>query len=301
MIHFLRPYWLLAILPILLLCWKLSQQNLVDNWRRFCDPHLLKQLLVAPKHRLILPIVALALSCVIGVIALAGPSWHQETQAVYRASQGTVLALNLSPSMSEKLGTTTKIDRARFKLLDYLTNKKDGLTGLVVYTDEAHTISPLTEDSKTIANFIPSLDPNIMPTFSDDTVKGLEEATNLFKQAGISVGNIILITDKVTNEKTADVARSLLKEGYRVNILDLSDDSTKASELKQVASAGGGLYVPISPNNKDIDKLIAQTKVKSWASIKKTDEQGRFWHDDGRWLVFLLLPLALAAFRKGYL
>lgn len=300
-IHFLRPYWLLAILPMMYLCWQLNKQNLVDNWKKVCDEHLLSQILITPGSRIKLPITLLALGCIISALALAGPSWNQETQPIYRTLQGTVIVLNLTPSMSESMGTTTRIDRARFKLLDYLNQKKEGSTGLVVYSDEAHVISPLTEDSKTIANFVPSLDPNIMPTFNDNTAVGLETAQKLFKQAGVNQGEILLVTDKVTNlSETTKIAASLKDEGYQLSILEV--DSKPNSDFVKLANAGGGIVIPMSTNNSDIKKMLAQTKQKSWVPLtKKTDEKGLFWHDDGRWLVFLILPLALIAFRRGYL
>lgn len=301
-LHFLRPYWFLALLPLCLLCWKLSRQNLVDNWRKICDPHLLQQLIIQPKHAIKIPLVLLLIAGIIAIAAMAGPSWHQETQAIYRTSQGTVIALNLTPSMSEKIGTTTKVDRARFKILDYLNAQKEGLTGLIVYTDEAFTISPLTEDNHTVANFIPSLDPGIMPTFNDDTSKGLTEAGKLLQQAGVNSGNIILITDKVTNEsQTLDTAKSLYHQGYKTSILEIAEQPGNNAQLQKIAAAGGGEVIPMSSNNQDINAMIRQTKIKSWSPIKKTDEKGMFWHDDGRWLVFLILPLALLAFRRGYL
>ncbi len=301
-LHFLRPYWFLAIIPICYLCWRLSRQNIVDNWHKVCDSHLLKELLVQPKHQVNVPILLLLLGSLLSIFALAGPSWHQETQPIYRASQGTILVLNLTPSMSDKIGTATKIDRARFKMLDYLNSQKEGLSGLVVYTDEAHVISPLTEDNRTIANFVPSLDPGIMPTFNDDTAVGLKEAGKLFKQAGINSGNIILLTDKISNaDSTIETAKSLASEGYRLNILNISDSPNNDPIFKEVAQAGDGKVIPLAPNNKDINQLLAQTKIKTWSNLKRSDEKGRFWHDDGRWFVFMLLPLAVLAFRRGYL
>lgn len=301
-LHFLRPYWFFAIIPLSYLCWCLSRQNIVNNWHKICDSHLLKELLVKPTHQINLPIFLLFFGSLLAIVALAGPSWHQETQPIYRVSQGTILVLNLTPSMSENIGTSTKIDRARFKMLDYLNNQKEGLSGLVVYTDEAHVISPLTEDNHTIANFVPSLDPSIMPTFNDDTAVALKEADKLFKQAGINSGNIVLFTDKISNSsKTIQIAKSLASDGYRLNILSISDASNHASLLEEVAQAGGGKVIPLAPNNKDINQLLAQTKIKTWSNIKRSDEKGRFWHDDGRWLVLLLLPLAILAFRRGYL
>ncbi len=302
-LHFLRPYWFVAIIPFLILLWQLSKRNLVDNWQQVCDEHLLSYLLVSPKASMKIPLLLLGIGGILSIFSLAGPSWHQEMQPIYRQSQGTVLVLNLSSSMSEYMGTTTKIDRARFKLLDYLNRQKEGHTGLVVYTDEAHVISPLTEDSHTVANFVPILDPNIMPTSNDNTLVGLQQAERLLKQAGISRGDIILITDKLTHfSKTKKLAENLKIEGYRLNIFEISTKPGANNELQQIAQAGGGLFIPLASDNQDIDSLLSRTKNNSWIlPSKKSSENGLFWYDDGRWLIFLILPFALIAFRRGLL
>jgi Ca-activated chloride channel family protein len=301
-LHFLRPYWFFAILPVVFLCWRLARSSLVDNWRLVCDEHLLAHLWVNPKRKINFPLILLALGSLMTVLALSGPSWEKETQPVYRAMLGRVLVLNLSPSMADLVGTAKKIDRARFKLLDFLARQKEGMTGLVVYTDEAHTISPLTEDNRTIANFIPALDPSIMPTFKDDTRIGMQEAGQLFKQGGLASGHILLITDKITHFSAAKkVASDLYQKGYRLFILDLSGQDVNL-EMKKLAAVGGGKVIPLAPNNQDIDALVASTQSLSIIPpTRKTKEKGVFWHDNGRVIIFFILPLALLAFRRGYL
>lgn len=301
-LHFLRPYWFLAIIPALFLCWRLSKVSVVDNWRKVCDEHLISSLLIAPKYTRNFPIMILALANLIAIIALAGPSWAQQASPIYRATLGSVILLDLSPSMTDQIGTTKKIDRARYKIIDYLKQQHEGYTGLAVYTDEVHVISPLTDDNNTIANFIPVLDPNIMPTFEDNTDVALKEAGKLLKQGGLNHGNVILITDKITNLAAAkQTAKKLYEEGYRLYILNLSQQDSR-DEMNALANVGGGKAISLSSNNTDIETLVLETKMSAFApGIKKTAQKGVFWQDNGRILVFLLLPLALIAFRRGYL
>jgi Ca-activated chloride channel homolog len=297
-VHFLRPYWFVAIIPLLLACWRLRKINGVDNWYSICDEHLLTRLLVLPRNSLTLPIVLLGIGGLIAILALAGPSFKQERQPIYRAMSGRILLLNLSPSMLDLIGSTRKIDFAHFKLLDYLNRQKEGLTGLVVYTDEAHIITPLTEDNHTIAHFIPLLDPSIMPTSADDTSIGLNVAEKLLRQGGLSSGDIMLITDKVTNySKTKQLATALYKAGFRLYVFAISNDVDFA--MQEIAMAGGGKVIKLTPSNQDIDELLAAIQLNSLTSaMKKSHEQGFLWQDNGRVIVLFLLPFALFAFRK---
>lgn len=302
-LHFLRPYWFFALILLFYLCWRLSKYSLADNWRFVCDEHLLPHLLVQSSKKFNLPLFVLGLGGVIAIISLAGPSFEKQLQPIYRSQLGRVLVLNLSPSMADSIGTTKKIDRARFKMLDYLNRQKEGVTGLVVYTDEAHIISPLTEDNRTIANFIPFLDPTIMPTYNDDTPTGLKEAGKLLKQAGLTQGQIILITDKITDLNAATKVASMLEnEGYHLHIFDLSAESATHKTMQKLAIAGGGNVISLTPNNNDIDELLSKTKAGAFVPpAKKNEAKGLVWQDDGRVFALFLLPLALIAFRKGYL
>lgn len=302
-IHFLRPYWFLTILPLIFLYWRLSRSHIIDNWHRVCDAHLLPHLLASPSQKIRLPLTLLFLGSFIAIFSLAGPSWHREAQPIYRPLQGTVLVLSLSPTMNDAVGTTTKIDRVRYKLLDYLNRQKEGQTGLVIFTDEAYTVSPLTEDNHTIATFIPALDPSLMPTHEDDPKRGLKEARSLLKQAGIQKGNIVLITDQISHfSEVKRLAKSFSTQGYKLYVYDISQSLGMSGDFEKVAAAGNGKVISLTPNNQDVDELLAKTKANAFIPpVKKTSEQGFFWHDDGRWLIFLLLPLALIAFRRGYL
>lgn len=302
-IHFLRPYWFIAFIPFIIVCWQLNKSYLTDNWQKVCDPHLLRHLLVLPAGKAKWHLLALLAGGLLAIFALAGPSWGKQSQPIYRALLGRVIVLDLAPSMNESSGSTTKIARARFKLLDFLNRQKEGYTGLIVYSDEAHIVSPLTDDNHTIANFIPALDPDIMPTTEDDTAQGLQEAQKLLKQSDLHEGAIILITDKVTNfDQAKKEAHSLINEGYHLYILNLSDQPNTVRQMETLAKIGGGSVISVMPTNKDIDALISKMKQNAWVPpTQKTDEKGIFWHDDGRWFVFIILPLALLAFRKGYL
>lgn len=301
--HFLRPYWFFAILPVAYLLWRVSKLTLADNWRRVCDDHLLKHLLVSPQHQFSFPLLLAAIGMMIAIMALAGPSWEKQTQPVYQSQIARVIVLNLSPSMADSLGPAKKIDRARFKLLDYLNHQLEGLTGLVVYTDEAHIISPLTEDNKTIANFLPALEPTIMPTYNDDTSIGLQTAEKLLEQGGMSKGSLILMTDKVTHTASAiSVAKQLKQQGYRLYIFDISAQQGTNKAMEQLAMAGGGSVISLTPNNDDIETIIAKTKTDGLLTPKqKTNKKGLLWQDNGRVLILFLLPLALLGFRRGYL
>ena len=79
-LHFLRPWAFLAIAPAILLLWLIHRrQNVSRAWRGIVAPHLLPYLLSGTKRRgLSLPFALLAIAWIVGIVALAGPSWRPE-------------------------------------------------------------------------------------------------------------------------------------------------------------------------------------------------------------------------------
>ncbi|GAL02717.1 TPR domain protein in aerotolerance operon [Photobacterium aphoticum] len=153
------------------------------------------------------------------VIALAGPSWQKTTLPAYSLSNARVLVMDMSRSMYATDVTPNRLTQARFKAMDMLPGWKEGSTGLVAYAADGYTISPLTEDSKTLANLIPSLSPEIMPFQGSNAAAGIQEAIHLLKQAGHLKGDIILITDGLNDEELAKSQAELANAEYRVSIL----------------------------------------------------------------------------------
>jgi Ca-activated chloride channel family protein len=303
MIHFLRPYWSLALIPTIILLWYLCRIRAVDNWRTICDSHLLPYLLrVSKRNWLRLPIILLSIGWFLAILALAGPSWEKQTQPIYRSLAARIIILNLSSSMNELTGTTSRLARAKFKILDILQRQKEGLTGLIASAGEPHVVSPLTDDNNTIANLVPVLTPDIMPVPGSDTIAALQATQNLFKQTGITSGNIILVTDNMEQlSPVLQKARTLQQQGFKLFILDMSAQKETHEALQKLATVGGGTAILLTPDNHDIEELLENIKDNHWqAPTKKTNEQGSFWQDQGYWFVLLILPLALVGFRRGY-
>ncbi|QLQ31062.1 MAG: tetratricopeptide repeat protein [Candidatus Thiothrix singaporensis] len=73
-------------------------------------------------------------------------------------------------------------------------------------------------------------------------------------------------------------------------------------DLQKIANAGGGVFAHAALGDADLAALNAHWQAT--ATGKLSDAQGRqtdAWVNEGYWLVLLLLPLAVLAFRRGWL
>ncbi|MFU8789821.1 MAG: VWA domain-containing protein, partial [Methylobacter sp.] len=323
--HFIRPYWLLAVLPYLVILALMLRNKLAQgNWSAVCDAELLPYLLQdKPVKQSRWPLTTGALAALLVIIALAGPTWERLPSPVFRNASALVIVLDLSRSMDAADIKPSRLIMARYKIADILKQRKDGQTALLVYAGDAFTVTPLTDDTETIASQLSALNTDIMPSQGSNTALALNKAVELFKQAGLQQGHILLVTDGVDVDKTLATVKALDK--YPLSILGVgSDDGApialpeggflkdqqgnivlpklNADELKQLAQAGQGVYQTISANDADIQRVLAGINAPAQQQGKQNDnlllEQ---WADKGPWLLVLALPLAALTFRKGVL
>ena len=324
--HFLQPLWFLALIPLALWLWLAQRQGDTDSsWRRVCDRHLLPYVVNNPvRHAGNLSLWLLAAGWLLAVTALADPVWQKRPQPVYRNQQALVVVLDLSRSMSSGDLKPSRLDRARYKVADILKQRSEGQTALVVFAGDAFAVSPLTSDTNTIRSLLDPLQPGLMPVQGSRVDLGLDKAAELLKQAGVSHGDILLITDGFEDARALDEARRVYKAGYRVSVLGAGTSAgapvpdgqggyvrdaagsvvmaaLKPARLRQLAAAGGGNYSTMTATADDLKTLLPRPTATPATQMAQTDLKTDIWRSEGPWLVLVLLPLAALAFRRGWL
>ncbi len=331
-LHFLRPLWFLALLPLPWLLWRLARVNPgAEAWRGLVDAHLLTHLLVKEGSRgRRLPRVLLALGWLLGVTALAGPVWERLPQPLFQAQAQRVIVLDLTPDMDAQDLTPSRLARARYEILDLLAASAEGETALLAYGAEPFVVSPLTRDAATIAAQVPDLATALLPVRGPKrTDLALEAAGEMLKRAGSSKGDIILVTaDPEPLEAVRSQVARLLGLGYRTSILGLgtekgapvpraeggfqADDQggirltrLRTDLLQDIARAGGGHYVALTADESDTRALLSSDRLELAAreleAAAGLDVKADQWREEGPWLLLALLPLAALAFRRGWL
>jgi len=319
-IHFIRPFWLflLPLVVILPLLWKRSLRPAGD-WSRVCDPHLLRWLSVkqvSEQQKRFGPWLA-AVALLVTLLALAGPSWRKLPDTAFSARDARVIVLDLSRSMLAGDLRPDRLTRARYRLADLLVSTTEGQTGLVAYAGDAYIVAPLTSDTNTIANMLPALRPDIIPVAGSRADLALDMAGSLLERSGFSHGEVLLVTDSVDSRDAAK-ARELRDRGVVTSVLAVGTPdgapipsgsgfvSDRAGNvviarmdrtaMRALAEAGGGNFTEMG-SDAVMPNLWAVTEGSEFT--RREDALGERWIDAGPWLVLLLLPLALAGFRRG--
>jgi Ca-activated chloride channel family protein len=320
--HFLQPWWLLGLLALPLLIWigtrSAAEQSAL---KRLVDPHLLPHLLAGRPRRNRLPAGLLALGWVLGVLALAGPTWSRVAAPMFNDRAAQVVALSLSQHMLARDVSPSRLERARYKVRDLLQANQDGLNALIGYAGQAFVVAPLTSDAHSLDALLEAMAPDVMPVDGDNAAQAIEQGVKLIRDAKLAGGSIVLVTDQADDAAQA-AARAALASGIHVSVLGIGatqgapvpqpgggfvhdqqgniliarrDDQS----LRALATAGGGRYVTMSADSQDVAALYAQLHPAQHASIA-AGQAADVWEDRGPWLLLPLLLVAVMAFRRGW-
>jgi len=324
--HLMRPEYLWALAPAALLAlflWRLRDQS--GGWSRVISPELLPHLVGSDpgtRQRNLAPLALLFWA--LAVFAAAGPSWQKIPQPVHQKQDALVLVLDLSYSMTAADLAPSRIDRVRQKLLDLLSLRREGQTGLIAYAGDAHIVTPLTDDTPTIANLLPALHPTIMPVPGSEPTGAVEQAIALLRSAGIRQGRILLLTDGIRDSDRGELTELFADSPVHLSVMGigtatgaplplprggfLKDENgaivTPALteiELRELAEDTGGRYMRMQIDNSDFEYLLAESPTTLPEQTLALDRSADTWEDQGYWLLLLLLPPALMLFRRGWL
>jgi Ca-activated chloride channel family protein len=330
--HFIRPQWLwcLLLVPIIsILMWRVKKS--ANQWQSLISKELLAHLIVGEnKATKAWPIIILGVAMSLAIIAIAGPSWLRLAQPQYVNQQPVVMLVDLSPSMLVEDVKPSRLAKMRFKMIDFLKARKQGLTAMVVYAGDAHVLAPLSDDNKTLISLVPTLSPNVMPVSGSLVEEGVALAISLIEDQGYKTGDIVLFSDGVSASAEHNTRKLLEKSNIRLSVIGVGtfagapiplgeqgfakDKNGKIvlarlnpQPLMNLAVINQGVYSDLLLSNDDIDKVLNTVSASAdqykqlLEEYKEHNSNMDQWQDFGQWLVLLLLPLALLGFRRGWL
>lgn len=326
-LHFIYPEFLLLFLvwlPLLYGLWKTTQAQ--KTWHDYCDTHLLPHI-VQEKSQRQSPwwMLWLGLLLISATVALSGPSWQRISTPVYKKTFARVIVLDLSNSMLASDIPPTRLQRTKYKILDLLHDIHEGQTGMVVFSSEPFVVSPLTDDSNTIAAMVPTLNTDTVPVQGSNITTALQKAGQLLKRGGAEHGQIILLTDSTPSKSAIEASRQLAQHGYTTSVIGVGTerggpivdgkggfvtDSKGAiqfakldvSALMRLASAGDGAYIPFTDNDADISQVLKNNAIdKIDQQMHRTEHEKVLWQNQGHWFVWAAILFLVLLSRRGWL
>ena len=297
--HFLRPEYLLLLLPAwVLVWWLLRAQSDERKWQEVIDPGLLKYLLIQPEqtHTRIEAPWHLGAVLTLMILAVSGPSWKLKASPFAEDDTKVAFIIAVKESMLTTDLSPNRLERAAIKLSDLLQKRTDTRAALIAYSGTAHLVLPLTRDHSILETFAQALDPAIMPLKGDNIQEALLLAQ---KELDDKSATIIVLTDSLSPSSVKLAKKSGFKVGGNVVFWQMASTAlSNAAEFKNAASLLDAHYVPYTPDESDVDKVSSMID-KNFKSTVQEDESR--YEDGGYWLVPFIFLLLLPWARQGFI
>ena len=222
-IEFLHPWLLLLLLVIPILIWWLNKGF---KKREAYIPLPSTKNLHGHSWKVgiykILPYLKL-LALTLFILAMARPRLTLKQQSVNAEGIDIMLAMDVSTSMLSKDFDPNRLEASKKVAKEFISNRPYDRIGLVIFSGEAFTFSPITTDHRVLQNFIDQIQAGIL---KDGTAigNGLAAAVNRLKDSKSKSKIIILLTDGVNNtgyvspETAMDMAKDYGIKVYTIGV-----------------------------------------------------------------------------------
>ncbi|HHG3262938.1 TPA: VWA domain-containing protein [Vibrio parahaemolyticus] len=300
--HFIRPLWLMALIPMFFLVWLRWREESKPSWKDILPEHLRNALTIGERGwRKQLPLKLLMLIVLIAIVICAGPTWQRESSPFGEDKASLLVVLDNSDSMLQKDLPPSRLERSKQKVRDLLAARKGGKTGLVVFAGSAHVAMPVTQDSKVFDPFLAAITPEIMPVQG----KLAEKALPLIDQQlqGQPGSTVLLVSDGVNPATIKQYQAYFAGKPYQLLILAagntdiVSNNPMDLDSLQKLASQTNGRLVEVTVDNSDIEQLNRYVE----RNMQLNGESSMPWKDMGYQLLFPIALIMMLWFRKGWL
>jgi Ca-activated chloride channel homolog len=315
--HFAEPrwLWLAAVAPVLLaLLHRHAAKARRERLIRMASPQFIEQLTVShsPARRRFKEMLLL-LAMLFAGLALARPQWGSVETGKGFVGEDVVFVLDCSRSMLAADVTPSRLQRAKFSILDFVRRQSHGRVGLVAFAGSAFIQCPLTFDTGAFEETLLSVDDNTIPIPGTDIGRALNEASSAMdKNAKRKM--IVLVTDGEDLEKSGvAAAKNLATNGVVVFTIGVGTPAGKEIQyantagqmemvrdskgeivrshldeptLREIAGATGGSYFPLGQLGEGL------TQVRS--AIHLLDSTGGIRQSAQNRVEHFYLPLAIA-------
>jgi Ca-activated chloride channel family protein len=208
-----------------------------------------------------LPAAVGGLALVAMVLALMDPVVPYGEERTESVGLDIAMVLDLSSSMEERMGSgsdpsaqQTRLDVTKRVIADFIRSRPEDRIGLVVFSDNAYVVSPLTLDHGYLQRYIAMIDSQILRGEGMTAIgEGLNVANVLLARQAVPNSHrdrvIVLLTDGETNfgRDPVETLQEARNAGTRVHMIavDLDDEikhKPAVMRLVRAVQRHGGRY-----------------------------------------------------------
>ncbi len=295
--HFIRPLWLLALIPFSFLFYQQWKREAAPSWQTLLPEHLQKALSFGQTGwKSNLPLKLLAVCIFTAVIASAGPTWKQQASPFGEDKAKVLYVLDTSTTMLQKDVPPNRLTRAKQKVQDLLSIRQGGQNALIAYAGSAHLAMPMTQDSAVFTPFLSALEPDVLPVSGKQASTAIPLIDSLL--ADTLGSSVVLITDSLDSPSLAQLSDYFSTSSHKLIVYSVQAMNGEADySLQILAKNSSADLVEMTTDHRDIERLDRLVE----RNMQLGSDTDMPWQDMGYGLMIPVTLMMLLWFRKGWL
>ena len=326
-------FWLLAIVPVLLLLliaaliWKKRKQS------QFADKDLLKKL--SPNQsvfKTILKIVVLCLAIACLTIALVNPKIGTKLETVKREGVDVVFAIDVSKSMLAEDVAPNRLEKSQQLVTQIINSLASDRVGIIAYAGSAFPQLPITTDYASAKMFLQNMNTDMLSSQGTAINEAIQLAKTYYNDDEQTNRVLFIISDGEDHEgDSVNIAEEASEEGIRIFTIgvgttkggripikrngvvlnykkDQNDQTviTRLQEetLKDIAKEANGEYLYNNITKETVEKvteILQNMDKKEFEAKQFADFKDQFQWFLGFGIFFLVLEVFLLERRTSWL
>jgi Ca-activated chloride channel family protein len=326
-------FWLLAIVPVLLLLliaaliWKKRKQS------QFADKDLLKKL--SPNQsvfKTILKIVVLCLAIACLTIALVNPKIGTKLETVKREGVDVVFAIDVSKSMLAEDVAPNRLEKSQQLVTQIINSLASDRVGIIAYAGSAFPQLPITTDYASAKMFLQNMNTDMLSSQGTAINEAIQLAKTYYNDNEQTNRVLFIISDGEDHEgDSVNIAEEASEEGIRIFTIgvgttkggripikrngvvlnykkDQNDQTviTRLQEetLKDIAKEANGEYIYNNITKETVEKvteILQNMDKKEFEAKQFADFKDQFQWFLGFGIFFLVLEVFLLERRTSWL
>lgn len=305
-------FWGMLLLPVLLVIILLrrnSRSSIILSSARFISKPKTPARVMWRPVLLVLRMLALVLLFIIVARPQSRNGWKRDP----KEGIDIMLSIDVSPSMNDIDFPPTRLDVAKTEANRFVSEHPDDRIGVVVFSAETYTLSPLTSDHGALMELIENIGGNDLESGTAIGM-GLAKAAERLEKSEAKSKIIILLTDgenylgTITPLEAARMAKTMGIKVYTIGIgteeeslqpvaqnpdgsyiQDYRVTNIDEDQMSQIASITGGKFFRV----KDADKLEEAYSEISKLEKSEYDDSSQTEQRNEEFLPFLVLLLVI--------
>ena len=228
-------FWLLLIIPIILVLFLVLQIWKRKAQSKFADKHLLNRL--SPNRSLfksLLKIAMLSLTFLCFTIALVNPKIGTKLETVKREGVDIVFAVDVSKSMLAEDIAPNRLEKSKQLVTQIINNLASDRIGIIAYAGKAFPQLPITTDYASAKMFLQNMNTDMLSSQGTAINEAINLAKTYFDDEEQTNRVLIIISDgEDHSEESVQVAEEASEEGIKIFTIGVGSEKGGPIPIKR--------------------------------------------------------------------